>query len=69
MGASVTGTLKTIRGQGTAQFDPAAGRLVSSNATIDLAGELTVSVGDQVVPVQTEQTQTTTTELLERLPE
>jgi hypothetical protein len=69
MGAKVTGTLKTTRGEGTAQFDRAAGRLVSSKSTMDLAGELSVSVGDQVIPVQTEQTQTTTTELLDRLPE
>jgi hypothetical protein len=69
MGAKVTGTLRTTRGEGTAQFDPAAGRLVSSKSTMDLAGELSVSVGDQVIPVQTEQTQTTTTELLDRLPE
>ena len=69
MGAKVTGTLQTTRGEGTAQFDPADGRLVSSKSTMDLAGELSVSVGDQVIPVQTEQTQTTTTELLERLPE
>ena len=55
--------------EGTAQFDPAAGRLISSKTTMDLSGELTVSVGDQVIPVQTEQTQTTTTELLDRLPE
>ena len=69
MGAKVTGTLRTTRGEGTAQFDPAAGQLVSSKSTMDLAGELSVSVGDQVIPVQTEQTQTTTTELLDRLPD
>lgn len=69
MGTKVTGTLKTTRGQGTAQFDPEAGRLVSSKTTVDLAGELTVQVGDQMIPVQTKQTQTTTTELLQELPE
>jgi hypothetical protein len=69
MGVKVSGTLKTVRGQGTAHFDPEAGRLLSYRATTELTGELNVNVGDMAVPVQTQQTQTTTVQLLDELPE
>jgi hypothetical protein len=69
MGVKVSGTLKTSQGQGTAQFDPERGRLLSYKTTVELSGELNVNVGGMVVPVQTQQSQTTTTRLLETLPE
>ncbi|HUG92571.1 MAG TPA: DUF6263 family protein [Planctomycetaceae bacterium] len=67
--ADVSGTLKTTKGQGTAQFDPEAGRLLSFKSEIALSGELSVKVGEMVVAVQTEQNQTNTTQLLEELPD
>lgn len=65
-GIKVTGALSTTSSDGTAQFDPAAGRLVSFKSNLVIAGQLTL---DGAVPFKSEQTQITTYDLLEKLPD
>lgn len=65
-GIKVTGALSTTTSDGTAQFDPAAGRLVSFKTNLTIAGQLTL---DGTVPFKSEQSQTTTYDLVEKLPE
>jgi Family of unknown function (DUF6263) len=68
-GAKITGTIATSSSSGTVQFDPQAGRIVSSKRTTAMAGQLTVDAGGMIIPVDTQQEETSTAELLEKLPE
>ena len=68
-GVKVTGTLSTTSSSGTAQFDPAAGRIVSIRREVSIAGQLSVEVGGMVLPVDTTQDQINTFTLLDKLPE
>jgi hypothetical protein len=67
--SKVSGTLTASNLKGTAQFDPAAGRVVSIKRDATLSGMLTVDVGGMTIPVDNQQEQSATYELLERLPE
>jgi hypothetical protein len=67
--AKVSGTLSTTSSTGTAQFDPEAGRIVSMKQTSGLSGKLTVEAGGMMFPVDNDQEQTETHELLDKLPE
>jgi hypothetical protein len=69
MGAKVTGQLSVTSSSGTAQFDPAAGVLVSKTTTQTFSGNLNVAAGGQNIPVQQEQKHTTKIELLDKAPE
>jgi hypothetical protein len=68
-GAKVTGTISTTRSSGTVQFDPEAGRLISSKNNISMSGQLTVVAGGMTITIDNQQEQTNTSELLEKLPE
>jgi hypothetical protein len=67
--SKVSGTLSTTSSTGTAQFDPAAGRVVSMKQTSGLSGNLTVEAGGMMIPIENSQEQTETLELLDKLPE
>jgi hypothetical protein len=69
MGAKVTGSLSITSSSGTIQFDPEAGALISKKSTQSLSGNLNVAAGGQNIPIQQEQTHTTTIELLDKVPE
>jgi hypothetical protein len=68
-GAKVTGTISTIRSAGTAQFDPEAGRLVSSKNDISMSGQLSVEAGGMTFTIDNQQEQKTSSELLDKLPD
>src|SRR5262245_48348751 len=68
-GMKVTGTLTSSNSSGTVQFDPVAGRVVSIKRTLTVGGMLTVEAGGMTIPVDNQQEQTNTFELLEKLPE
>jgi hypothetical protein len=68
-GAKVTGTLTTNSSTGTAQFDPVAGRLLSAKRNFTMGGQLTVEAGGMVIPVDTQQEQTVSMTLLDKLPD
>jgi hypothetical protein len=68
-GAKVTGSISTTSSTGTAQFDPVAGRLISSKRTVTMGGQLSVEAGGMIIPVDNQQEQTSTTTLLEKLPD
>lgn len=68
-GAKVTGTISTTSSAGTVQFDPQAGRIVSLKRTASMSGQLTVEAGGMTIPVDTQQEETKTSELLDKLPE
>ncbi len=68
-GAKVTGTLSTSSSSGTAQFDPEAGRVVSIKQKSTLSGRLMVEAGGMMIPIDNEQEQSDTLELLDKLPE
>jgi hypothetical protein len=54
----VEGDLKAESAKGTILFDAAAGRLVSSNWAMKLAGSMTVSIGGSKLPTVVEQEET-----------
>ncbi len=60
-GVKAAGVLSPTSSSGVAQFDPAAGRLVSLKSSQTVAGQLIL---DGLVPFQSEQTQTITSDLL-----
>lgn len=68
-GAKVTGTLSTTTSSGTVQFDPEAGRVVSSKQSSGLSGQLSVAVGGMNIPIDNQQENSETVELLDKLPE
>jgi hypothetical protein len=65
----VTGILTASNSSGTVQFDPAAGCVVSMKRNATLGGMLTVEAGGMTIPVDNQQEQSSTFELLEKLPE
>jgi hypothetical protein len=69
MVAKLTGTLSTTHSEGTVQFDPATGRVVTSKQTLGLSGQLTVTAGDMVLAMVSSDEHTDTAELLDRLPD
>lgn len=68
-GAKITGTISTTQSSGTVQFDPEAGRVVSSKNNMSLSGQLTAEAGGMTFTIDSQQEQTTTNELLEKVPE
>ncbi len=68
-GAKVTGSISTTSSTGTAQFDPVAGRLISARRSITMGGQLSVEAGGMIIPVDNQQEQTSTTTMLEKLPD
>lgn len=68
-GAKVTGMLTTNNSSGTLQFDPAAGRVLSVKNSLSLSGQLSVDVGGMTIPIDHQQEQTSTFELLDKLPQ
>lgn len=68
-GAKVTGTIASVSVTGTIQFDPALGRVVSSEGNATMNGTLNVAAGGQNIPVQNDQSVKTSYLLLEKLPE
>jgi hypothetical protein len=68
-GTKVTGTISTNNSSGTVQFDIEAGRVVSSKKEYTMSGQLSVNANGMIIPVQNQQTQTVTLELLDKLPE
>jgi hypothetical protein len=68
-GAKVTGTLTASNATGTVQFDPEAGRVVSVKRSVSIGGMLSVDVGGMTIPVDNQQEQTNSYELIEKLPE
>lgn len=66
--AKVTGTLSTTSSSGTVQFDPVAGRVVSSKQTSGMSGQLSVAVNGMTIPIDNQQENTETLELLDKLP-
>lgn len=67
-GAKVTGTLSTTNSAGTVQFDPEAGRVISSKQSSDMSGQMSVAVGGQTIPIDVQQTTSETLELVDKLP-
>ncbi len=67
-GAKVTGTISTTRSSGTVQFDPEAGRIVSSKNDISLSGQLSAEAGGMTFTIDNQQEQKTSSELLDKLP-
>lgn len=68
-GARVTGKMTASNASGTGQFDPAKGQLVSKKSKYTISGMLSVEANGQTIPIQSDQTQTITVELLDKLPE
>lgn len=68
-GAKITGTLSTTSSSGTIQFDPAAGRVVSIKRTLSISGQMSVDVNGMTIPIDNQQEQTSTFELLPKLPD
>lgn len=67
-GAKVTGNMSITDSKGTIFFDPQAGNVVSVKNQITMGGLLNVTVGDQNIQVNSEQTQSIQMDLLDRLP-
>lgn len=68
-GAKVTGTLSTTNATGTVQFDPLAGRVLTSKRGTSISGQLTVEAGGMTIPVDSQTEETTSIVLIEKLPE
>lgn len=68
-GAKVTGKMSVSDSSGTVHFDPKRGETVSKKAKYTISGDLTVDAGGNIIPVRSDQTQSVTVELLEKLPE
>jgi hypothetical protein len=68
-GAKVSGTITSTAATGTAQFDPIAGRVVSAKRKVGSSGQLTIDAGGMVFTIDHTEEQTTTVELLDKLPE
>jgi hypothetical protein len=68
-GAKVTGTISTTQSSGTVQFDPEAGRVVSSKNNMSLSGQLTAEAGGMTFTIDSQQEQTATNALLEKVPD
>jgi hypothetical protein len=69
LGVKLTGTMTTTNATGTAQFDPAAGRILSSKNTSSMSGPLKVEAGGMTFDLGNSQDDTRTVQLLDKLPE
>jgi hypothetical protein len=69
LGVKLTGTMTTTSASGTAQFDPAAGRIVSTRNTSSMTGPLKVEAGGMTFDLGNSQDDTTTVQLLDKLPD
>ena len=65
----INGTLSTGIVTGTVQFDPEAGRVLNSKRSISVSGRVNVDVDGMTFPVDSQMEETTTIELLEKLPD
>lgn len=68
-GVKVTGKMAVTDSSGTVQFDPKRGQTISKKAKYTIGGDLSVEAGGNVIPVRSDQTQSVTVELLDKLPE
>lgn len=68
-GVTGTGTMTATDSSGTILFDPAAGQLLSFKKSVTLSGQVNINVNNMNIAIQTEQTQTISKQLLEKLPE
>jgi hypothetical protein len=68
-GAKVTGTISTTSASGVMHFDPAAGRLVLGEGTMNMAGDLSVDVNGMIIPIRNEQSIKSRVDFLEKLPD
>ena len=68
-GAKITGTISTTSGSGTIQFDVASGRVLSHQSKVALAGTLNINANGMDILLTNEQSMSSTTEYLEKLPE
>jgi len=68
-GVKVTGTLSATSASGTVQFDPEAGRVLTSKRSVSMSGQLTVEAGGMTIPVNTQSDETNAIELIEKLPD
>ena len=67
-GANVTGTLKITASSGTALFDAEKGIIVSLETSATVSGNLNIEVGGMNIPLQQEQTQKSSTKVLDGPP-
>ena len=68
-GAKITGTTSTTRSEGTVQFDPLAGRILSRKNVTTMKGPLTVEAGGMTIALDSSEDHTTTIQLLDKLPD
>jgi hypothetical protein len=68
-GIKITGTMTTTSSSGTVQFDPLAGRIVSSKEVTGMTGELNIEIGRMTLPLANAEEHTTTVQILDNLPE
>lgn len=68
-GAKVKGTLSSGNASGTVQFDPQAGVPVSVKRSISMSGQVNVEAGGMTFPIESSQEETSTVELIDKLPE
>lgn len=67
--AKVTGKVSVTKSSGTYLFDPAAGRLLKFEGSMEMDGDMTVEAGGQTIPIKQSQKQTQLYELIDKLPE
>ncbi|HEY3967752.1 MAG TPA: hypothetical protein VGM05_24535 [Planctomycetaceae bacterium] len=68
-GAKVSGTLSTSSATGTVQFDPQAGRVLTSKRSTSISGQIMVEAGGMTFPVESQSDESQSIELLEKVPE
>lgn len=68
-GVTGMGTMTATDSSGTILFDIAAGQLLSFKKSITLVGQISINVNNMNIAIQTEQTQTISKQLLDKLPE
>jgi hypothetical protein len=69
LGVKLTGTMSSTNATGTAQFDAASGRIVSTKNTSTMTGPLKVEVGGMTFDLGNSQDDTRTVQLLDKIPE
>ena len=69
LGIKLTGTMTTTNSSGTVQFDPAAGRIVSSKNVTGMTGQLNLEVGGMMLPLANTEEHTDTLQMLDKVPE
>jgi hypothetical protein len=68
-GVKITGTLSTTAANGTVQFDPAAGRVRSSQGSATISGTLNINANGMDIPLQNDQIIKGSIEYLDKLPD